>query len=130
MPSAVSHPPAKCGARCRSDRVFRVGRFYRAAPGTVELVQHLLGRRAAAIDDALQWLEVTALIATDVIDVAAPPQARIRQRQTLLGDFEQIAVPDPGLEAETWHVVAQRLALVGVPVPHNPPCGIQAQIGL
>ena len=59
-----------------------------------------------------QRLEMTGLVAADMIDAAAPPQARMRQRQAFLGDLEQIAILDPGLEAEARHVVAQRLALL------------------
>src|SRR5713101_9581576 len=69
-----------------------------------------------------------ALVAAEVIDAAAPPQSRMRQRHALPGDFEQIAVPDPGLEAEPRHVVAQRLTLPGIPVLDDVPCGVEASI--
>src|SRR6266702_4486327 len=69
---------------------------------------------------------MTALVAAEMIDVAAPPQARMRQRHALLGDFEQITIPDPGLETEARNVVAQRLALPGIPVLHDIPCRVEA----
>ena len=68
--------------------------------------------RPAGFEDPLQRLEVAALVAAEMIDAVAPPQARMRQLQAFPGDLEQIAVPDPGLEAETRHVVAQRLTLL------------------
>ena len=83
----------------------------------MKLFQHLLGRRASGIDDPLQRLEMTGLVAAEVIEPAAPAQAGMRQRQAFPGDLEQIAIPDPGLEAETRHVVAQRLTLLRGPVP-------------
>ena len=95
------------------ERVFVIGRFHRAAargrgispasprPGC--------GRQSMIRSSGSRW---RALVAAEVIDAAAPPQARMRQRQAFLGDLEQIAVPDPGLEAEARHVVAQRLALL------------------
>src|SRR5260370_4766621 len=85
----------------RSDleRVFLVGWFDRTAPWAMEFLQHLLGRGASGIDDPLQRLEMTALVTAKAIGAAAPPQSRMRQHHALLGDFEQIAGPDPGLEA-------------------------------
>src|ERR1700680_471922 len=81
-------------------RVFLIGRLHRASPGAAEFLQHLFGRRAAAVDDSLQRFEMAALVAAGMIEAAAPPQARMRQRQAFLGDFEQIAILDPRLEAE------------------------------
>src|ERR1700747_3067984 len=77
------------------ERIFVIGRFYRATPGTMKLREHVLGRGLSAIDDPVQRLQVTRLVASGVIDMAAPAQARMRQRQALLGDFEQITVLDP-----------------------------------
>src|SRR5438876_3806048 len=110
------------------ERVFLIGGFHRALPGAVKLLQHLLGRAVSAIDNAVQRLEMTGLVAAGVIDVAAAPQAGTRQRQAFLGDFEQIAVSDPGLEAEPRHVVAQRLALVRTPGFDHIPSGVQAGV--
>src|ERR1700738_1036416 len=69
-----------------------------------------------------------ALVAAEVIDAAAPPQSRMRQRHALPGDLEQIAIPDPGLEAEPRHVVTQRLTLPGIPVLDDVPCGVEAYV--
>src|SRR6476620_2713420 len=93
-------------------RVFLISGFHGTAPLAVELVQHLFRRCAARFEDALQRFEVAALVAAQLIDAAAPPQAGMRQRQALPGDLEQIALPDPGLEAEARNVVTQRLTLL------------------
>src|SRR5438132_11372923 len=82
------------------ERVFRVGRFHGAVPGAVELLEHLLGRRAAGIDDAVERLQMPGLVAAELVDPAAPAQACMCQNEALLGDLEQIAVLDPRLEAE------------------------------
>src|SRR5947209_7305322 len=42
--------------------VFVVGRLDRAAPRPVELLQHLLRRGAARVDDALQRIQVAAFV--------------------------------------------------------------------
>src|SRR5581483_3704072 len=89
-----------------SKRVLVIGRLDRALPGAVELLQHLLGGRAAAIDDAVERLEVTGLVAAEMIEMTAPAQARMCERQALLGDLEQIAIPDARLEAQSRHVIA------------------------
>ncbi len=44
------------------------------------------------------------------------------------GDFEQIAVPDPGLEAHARHVVAHGLALLRIPVLDDVPRRIEAGV--
>jgi len=72
--------------------VFLVGRLDRAAPRTPEPVQHLLGRRTAAIDDPVERLQVAGLVPSGVVDPGAAPQARMGQREAFLGDLEQIAV--------------------------------------
>ena len=108
--------------------VLLIGRFNGAIPGSVELLQHLLRRRAAGLDDALERFEEAALVASEMIDPATPAQSGVRQDQTLLGDLEQIAVLDPRLEAETRHVIAQRLPLRRGPVPDDVPGGIEAVI--
>src|SRR5215471_1603099 len=82
------------------ERVFVIGRFYRAMPGTMKLRENFLGGGLSAIDDPVQRLQMTRLVASGMIDVAAPAQARMRQRQALLGDFEKITVPDHCLEAK------------------------------
>src|SRR5689334_19782925 len=91
------------------ESIFRVGRFHRTVPGALELRQHLLGRGVPAVDGALQRFEMTGFVAAEMIDMAAPPQAVMRELHAFPGDLEQIAVLDPRLEAETRHVVAQRL---------------------
>src|SRR5450755_3015603 len=69
-----------------------------------------------------------AFVAAEVIDVAASPQSRMRQRHALPGDFEQIAIPDLRLEAEPRRVVTQRLTLPGIPVLDEVPCGVEAYV--
>jgi len=44
------------------------------------------------------------------------------------GDFEQIAILDPGLEAEARHVVAQGLPFPGIPVLDDVPRRIEAGV--
>src|SRR6516164_2735527 len=68
------------------------------------------------------------LVAPEMIDVAAPPQARMRQRYALLGDLEQIAAADLCLEAEPRNLVAKRLPLLRVPMFCDVPGGIEADI--
>src|SRR4051794_8669429 len=89
--------------------IFRVGRLYRTVPGALELLQHLLGRGVAAVDGALQRLQMAAFVPAEMIDMAAPPQALMREPHAFPGDLEQIAILDPRLEAEARDVVAQRL---------------------
>src|SRR6202790_3042518 len=108
-------PSGGIRARPNLERVFLIGRFYRALPGPVKLRKHLLGGGVARVDDPVQRLEMAGLIAYKVIDVAAPAQPRMRYCETFLGDFEQIAIPDPGLEAKARHVVTQRLTFVRIP---------------
>src|SRR5882757_9614988 len=129
----AASPPSAPGQATLPDAnelesVLLIRRFHRTVPGAVELLQHLLRRRAAGFDDALQRLEEAALVAAEMVDAAAPPQAGMRQHQALLGDLEQIAVLDPRLEPETRHVVAQRLALRRAPVPDDVPGAIEAGI--
>src|SRR4029453_11492512 len=100
---------------------FLIDGLHGTAPVAVELVQHLFGRRAARFEDALQRFEVAALVAAKLIDAATPPQACMRQLQALPGDLEQIAIPDPGLEAEARDVVAQCLPLLRGPVAAHIP---------
>src|ERR1700727_420737 len=88
------------------ERVFVIGRLDRIPPGTMEFLKHLLGRGMAGVDNPVQRLEMTGLVTAEMIDVPAPPQPRMRQHQAFLGDFEQIAVPDSGLETEARHVIA------------------------
>src|SRR5258707_13405096 len=87
------------------NRVFPRARLQEPAPLAVEFVQHLFRRRAARFEDALQRFEVAALVAAELIDAAPPPEAGTRQRQALPRDLEQVAIPDPGLEAEARNVV-------------------------
>src|SRR5260370_23034372 len=84
----------------RSDleRVFLIGCFDRTAPWAMEFLQHLLGRSASGIDNALQRLEVTALLTAQSIGAAAPPRPRMRQHHTSPRDFQQIAVTAPAPE--------------------------------
>jgi hypothetical protein len=107
----ASIPAATDGHRVqhinRLECVFVVSWFYRAVPATMILRQHLLGRRLSAVDDAIQRLQMTRLVAPGVIDAAAPAQARMRKRQAFLCDFKQIAILDAGLEPEPRYVVAQ-----------------------
>src|SRR5258708_26399310 len=77
--------------------VFLVGRLDRAAPGAVELVQHLLGGRPAAIDDPVERLEMAGLVMALMIDPGPPPQTRTRQRPAPLGALPQISGPCPRL---------------------------------
>jgi hypothetical protein len=42
---------------------------------------------------------VPALVAAEMIEMAAPPQALMGELHAFLGDLEQIAVPDPRPEA-------------------------------
>src|ERR1700757_3894050 len=52
------------GARrstARLERVILVGRFHAFLPGAVEFLQHLLGRRPSAVDDAVQRLQMAGL---------------------------------------------------------------------
>src|SRR5579859_370700 len=109
-------------------RVFRVGRFDRAAPWTIKSIQQLLGRRLARIDDAIERFQMPGLVPPEMVDAATPAQARMRERKAFLGDLEQIAVADLCLEAKPRHVITQRLALMGVPVPGDVPGGIEADI--
>src|ERR1700674_232116 len=60
------------------ERVFVIGRFYRTLPGPVKLRQHLLGRSVPGIDDPVQRLEMTGLVASQVVDATAPSQAGMR----------------------------------------------------
>src|SRR5437588_12146465 len=90
------------------ESVFRIGRFHRAVPGTVELVQHLLRRGPAGIDDAIERLQMPSLVAAELVDPAAAAQARMCQNEAFLGDLEQIAVLEPRLEAEARHVGPRR----------------------
>src|SRR5262245_11289613 len=108
--------------------IFLVSWLDRAAPGSIKFCQHLLRRRAATIDDPIERLEMARLVPSGVVDAGPAPQAGMRQRQTFPGDFEQIAVPDPRLETETRHLVAQCLALVRVPALGDIPGGIQTDI--
>ena len=68
------------------------------------------------------------LVAPGMVDPATAAQARMRQRQAFLGDFKQIAVADPGLEAEPRDIVAQRLALMRVPALGYVPGGVEAGV--
>src|SRR5206468_8257918 len=97
-------------------RVFLIDGLHGTTPLAIEFVQHFFRRRAARFEDALQRFEVAALVAAGVIDAVAPPQAGMRQLQALPGDLKQIAIPDPGLEAEARHVVTQCLTLGRGPV--------------
>ena len=94
----------------------------------MKFLEHLLGRGTAGVNNPVQRLEMTGLVTAEMIDVPAPPQPRMRQRQALPGDFEQIALPDSGLEAEPRHVIAQRLAFMSVPVLDEVPGGIKAGV--
>src|SRR5260370_41812076 len=69
-----------------------------------------------------------AFVAAEMIGAAALAQAGMGQRQAFLGDLEQIAIPDPGLEAEAGHLDPQGLALMRVPVLGDGPGGVQADI--
>src|SRR4029453_12451300 len=71
--NAVQHPDL--------ERVFPIGRFHRALPAAVEFVQHLFGGSTAAIDGAIQRFQVPALVAAEMIEMAAPPQ-------TLMGELD------------------------------------------
>src|SRR5205085_6655942 len=112
------------------ERVFPVGRFHRAIPGAVELLEHLFGRGAAGIDDAIERLQVPRFVAADRVDAAATTQARMCQNEAFLSDLEQIAVLDPRLEAEARHVVAQGLTLRRGPVLHQVPGRVERDIVL
>src|SRR4030088_399349 len=91
---------AKLVQRADLKRVFLIGRFHRAVPGAMEFLQHLLGRGAPRIDNPLQRLEMTALVTAKLIDAAAPPQPRTRQRQTYLCIVEYLSCTDPGPQPE------------------------------
>src|ERR1700750_2086361 len=93
-----------------SKRVFRIGRLDRTAPRTIKFLQKFLGGRLAPINDIVERLEVAGLVPADMVDAFAAAQAGMGERHALLGDLEQIAVADAGLEGELWHVVAQRRA--------------------
>src|SRR6185437_966847 len=80
-------------------RILVIGRFHRALPRAVEFLQHLLGRRTPGLDGPLQRLEVTGLVAAEMVETRAPAQARMRQRHALFGDLEQVVVTNAGLEA-------------------------------
>src|SRR5438270_7315278 len=108
--------------------VFLIRRVDRAPPWTVKFLQPLLGRGAAGLEDSIHWLEMPRLVAAEMIDVTSPAQARMRQDQTLLRDLEHIAILDPRLEAETRHVIAQRLPLVRIPGSRDVPRRIEAGI--
>ena len=101
----------KVGQTVILKRVFPIDGLHGTAPLAVEFVQHLFRRRAARIEDAFQRFEVAALVAAELVDVATPPEACMRQLQAFLRDLEQVAIPDPGLEAEARHVFAQSLTL-------------------
>src|SRR6185312_14272270 len=109
-------------------RIFGIGRLDRTAPGTVEFIQQLFGRRAPAIDDAIERLEMAGLVAAEMIDAVAPAQTRMREHEAFLGDLEQIAVLDPRLEAKARHLVAQGLAFFRGPVLCDVPGRIEARI--
>src|SRR5437773_11478982 len=86
---------------CRaSERVFVVGGLHGTLPGAVEPRQHLLRRRVSGLYNAVERFEMTGLVAPGMIDAAAPAQARMRQGKAFLGNLEDVAVPDRGLEAE------------------------------
>src|SRR5689334_13733418 len=108
--------------------IFVVGRLDGAVPWTVEFLEQLFGGRLARFDDAIERLEMPRLIAAIMVDAGTAAQPRMRERQAFPGDFEQIAVPDPGLEAEMRNVVAQPLALMGGPGLRNLPGRIEAHI--
>ena len=48
----------------------------------VELVEHFFRRGAAGFEDPFQRLKVPALVAAELIDAAAPPQAGIAGAQS------------------------------------------------
>src|SRR5690349_6028484 len=108
--------------------IFVVGRLDGTMPRTVEFLEKLLGGRLAGIDDAIEGLEMPRLVAAVMVDAGPAAQPGMRKRQAFPGDFEQIAVPDPGLESEARNVVAQQLALVGGPALRNVPGRIEACI--
>jgi len=49
---------------------------------------------------------VAGLVATGMVDALAAAQARMGERQAFLGDLEQIAIADAGLEAKPRDLVA------------------------
>src|SRR5690242_17812678 len=108
--------------------IFVIGRLDGTVPRTVELLEKLFGGRLAGLDDAIEGLEMPRLVAAVMVDAGPAAQPGMRKRQAFPGDFEQIAVPDPGLEAEPRNIVAQRLTLMGGPALRNVPGCIEACI--
>src|SRR5262249_40263556 len=81
-------------------RIFLIGRLDRASPRSIKFCQHLFRWSPARIDDSIERLEMPRLVPPGRVDASAATQARMRKRQAFLGDLEQIAISDFGLEAE------------------------------
>src|ERR1700759_5260294 len=94
----------------RLESVFAVSRLDRAGPWAVELGEHFFRGRDPGINDTVQWFQIARLVTSEMIGAATTAQSRMRQHQTFLGDFEDVAILDPGLEAEMRNVVPQRLS--------------------
>src|SRR5205085_10742842 len=122
MPSCTLDEQPFRPAQCADlECVFVIGRFYRTMPGAMEFFQHLLRRRAAGIENAVQRIEMAGFVTAEMVDMAAPAQACMRQHQAFPCDLEQIAMADFGLEAEPPHVIAERLPLLRGPAVRDFP---------
>src|SRR5262245_29111862 len=68
------------------------------------------------------------LVVADPIVATAPREPLLGEPQRRLGEIEQAALPDAGLEAELRHLVAQRLALLRGPVLDQIPSRIERSL--
>src|SRR2546428_1842763 len=108
--------------------IFRIHRINRPAPRTVELPQQFLGRRLAALGQVLERLEIACLVGAIGVEPLAPSKPDASERQRFARNRQQIAAADRGAEAQSWHLVAQLLALFGAPALGEIPRGVEAGV--
>src|SRR5713101_774876 len=108
--------------------LFLERRLDRAVPGTVIILQQLLGRGDAALDEGSDRLEIAGLIAALGIAPGAALEPGTRKRETFPREIERGPAADRRPEAEPRHVLAQLLALFGRPALDPVPRGIERSL--
>src|SRR5690348_3776763 len=105
----------------RSIGAFLEYRIDRAVPGAMELLEQILGRRAATRHNILQRFEILRFVAPVPVQPFAPGETGPREAETFLGEIEHAAVAEHRAEAELRNIVAQLLTLSGGPVLDDAP---------
>src|SRR5262249_14143482 len=103
-------------------------RVDRSAPRAVELLDQVLGRGDAALDDIVQGVEMALLVASAHVETRAPLQTLVGDGKTFARELARAAAADGGAQGLFRNGVAQLLALLGGPGLGQVPGGVERAV--